>query len=58
MKKKYIDPEVSPIAVDTFETLLISSVKTGDAIHDDYNEDDVTYSRQNVWSDGEGEEDF
>ena len=58
MKKKYIDPEVSPIAVDSLQNLLISSVKTGDAIHDDYNEDDVTYSRQNVWSDGEGEEDF
>jgi hypothetical protein len=55
MKKKYINPKVEPTAVDMLPLLAGSQVKTGGDLHDDYNEDDVTYSRHNVWTDEEEE---
>ena len=53
MKKKYIEPQMEPAAVDMFQSLLAGSVRDGDAINDVYDQEDVTYSRENFWSDEE-----
>ncbi len=55
MKKKYINPKVEPTAVDMLPLLAGSQVKTGGTPQGEYNEDDVTYSRHNVWTDEEEE---
>ena len=44
---------MEPAAVDMFQSLLAGSVRDGDAINDVYDQEDVTYSRENFWSDEE-----
>jgi hypothetical protein len=56
MKKIYIEPKIEPAAVDMLQAMLVSSVKTGDSVHEEYNEDDVTYSRESLWTSDDAEE--
>ena len=58
MKKTYIKPMTQHAAMDMFEILAGSQVKTGGTPQGEYTESDVTYSRQqNVWEE-EGADDF
>ncbi|MBQ7662933.1 MAG: hypothetical protein IKO17_05400 [Prevotella sp.] len=56
MKKIYIEPKIEPAAIDMLQAMLVSSVKTGDSVHEEYNEDDVTYSRESLWTSDDAEE--
>ena len=56
MKKKYIEPQMEPAAVDMYQELLV--VSSGDSVHDEYNAADETYSREDLWSDEEDDFDM
>ena len=66
MKKEYITPETLIAQINSKATILITSpggVATGSGVGNDYNKDDVSYSRRrrrdNDWEDDwEDEEDY
>lgn len=61
MKKTYITPEALEMNVDISYNLLNGSqVQTGGKPGDEYNGEDVTYSRRHhsVWDDEEQEENY
>lgn len=58
MKKTYIEPMVELTIVNMLPLMGASQVKTGGKLGDEYNENDVTYSRRHndIWDDEEEEE--
>ena len=53
MKKMYLMPETIVVEVKIDQNLLTSSpgVSTGSGTGDEYNDGDITYSRESEWDD-------